>query len=102
MSFKINCTQDGVVQYPMHTHKNYEVMLYLEGTGYMCTELGNVPFESGTVVIVPPNIKHGSVSENGFKNISIEGDFERYWHFDCVKFFSDNDAQEGKTLAQFI
>lgn len=102
MDVKINCTQDGVFQYPMHTHKNYEIMLYIEGEGYMRTELGDIPFETGSIIIVPPNTKHGSVSKNGFKNISIEGDFEGYFHFDTVKHFSDNDAQEGKLLASMI
>ena len=102
MSFKINCTPNGVVQYPMHTHKNYEIMLYLDGKGYMRTEFGNIPFETGTIVIVPPNIKHGSISENGFRNISIEGDFEAYFGFDTVKSFEDNETQEGKMLAEMI
>ena len=102
MSYTINRTQDGVIQYPMHTHKNYEIMLYLDGEGYMRTELGNIPFEAGTIVIVPPNIKHGSISENGFRNISIEGDFEAYFHFDTVKSFEDNETQEGKMLAEMI
>ena len=102
MSYTINRTQDGVVQYPMHTHKKYEIMLYLDGEGYMRTELGNIPFETGTIVIVPPNIKHGSISENGFRNISIEGDFEAYFGFDTVKSFEDNETQEGKMLAEMI
>ena len=102
MSYTINHTQDGVIQYPMHTHKNYEIMLYLDGKGYMRTELGNIPFETGTIVIVPPNIKHGSTSENGFRNISIEGDFEAYFGFDTVKSFEDNETQEGKMLAEMI
>ena len=102
MNFKINCTPDGVVRYPMHAHKNYEIMLYLEGKGYMRTELGDVPFEDGTIVIIPPNIKHGSISENGFRNISIEGDFEAYLGFDTVKSFEDNETQEGKMLAEMI
>jgi AraC-like DNA-binding protein len=102
MNCQINRTQDGVVSYPMHVHKNYEIMLYLEGNGYMRTEEGDVPFRPGTVIIVPPNIKHGSTSENGFKNISVEGDFKGYWNFDSVKYFSDNEAQEGRTLAKMI
>jgi AraC-like DNA-binding protein len=77
-------------------------MLYLDGEGYMRTELGNIPFEAGTIVIVPPNIKHGSISENGFRNISIEGDFEAYFGFDTVKSFEDNETQEGKMLAEMI
>ena len=102
MNYTINRTQGGVIQYPMHTHKNYEIMLYLDGEGYMRTELGNIPFETGTIVIVPPNIKHGSISENGFRNISIEGDFEAYFRFDTVKSFEDNETQEGKMLAEMI
>ena len=102
MSYKINRTQGGVIQYPMHTHKNHEIMLYLDGKGYMRTELGNIPFEVGTIVIVPPNIKHGSTSGNGFRNISIEGDFEAYFRFDTVKSFEDNETQEGKMLAEMI
>ena len=102
MSYTINRTQDGVIQYPMHTHKNYEIMLYLDGEGYMHTEQGNVPFCPGTILIVPPNVKHGSVSQSGFKNISIEGEFDRCLHFNEVKSLSDNEFQEGKTLSEMI
>jgi AraC-like DNA-binding protein len=102
MELKINCTQDGVVRYPMHEHKNYEIMIYLEGNGYMRTELGDYKFERGSVIIVPPEVKHGSVSEKGFKNISIEGSFEGYFCFDRIKCFSDNEAREGEALARMI
>ena len=102
MSYTINCTQNGIVQYPMHTHKNYEIMMYLEGEGYMNTDRGRVPFSPGTIIIVPPNIRHGSVSQSGFKNISIEGEFDRCLHFNEVKKLVDNELQEGKTLASII
>ena len=42
----------------------------------MKTTEKNYPFEPGSVIIVPPEIRHDSVSENGFKNISIEGEFD--------------------------
>ena len=102
MIYRIACTPAGIVQYPMHTHKNYEIMLYLEGEGYMRTALGDIPFNPGTVVIVPPGVIHGSVSESGFKNISVEGEFDGYFHFDSVKSFSDNESGEGRTLATLI
>ena len=91
MKYKINMTQNGITKYPVHTHRSYEIMLYLEGRGYMHTELGDIPFSPGTVVIVPPNVSHGSVSECGFKNISVEGDFGAYLCFDTVKALEDND-----------
>ena len=102
MDYTINCTQDGVLRYPMHTHKKYEIMLYLDGEGYMNTELGHIPFSVGTIIIVPPNVKHGSVSEGGFKNISIEGDFDGCLGFDGVACLSDNELCEGRTLAEMI
>ena len=102
MSYTINCTQDGIVRYPLHTHKNYEIMLYLEGNGYMSTDSEEIPFRPGTIIIVPPNVRHGSVSEEGFKNISIEGEFDRCLHFHEVKKLSDNESQEGRTLAGII
>ena len=102
MSFKVNCTQNVVDEHPMHTHKNYEIVLYLEGQGNMRTDAENIPFEEGTIVIVPPHVKHGSISKNGLKNISIEGTFEKFWSFDTVKVFSDNEAREGTTLAKMI
>lgn len=102
MSYTVNCTQDGLIRYPMHTHKNYEIMLYLDGVGYMKTELGDYPFQRGTVIIVPPNVKHGSVSENGFKNISVEGEFERYLNLDAVTVLQDSLTQDGVTLAKLI
>ena len=102
MNYNINSTQDGIVWYPMHTHKKYEIMLYLEGEGYMDTDSGRVSFSPGTIIIVPPNIRHGSVSRSGFKNISIEGDFDRCLYFNEVISLFDNELQEGKTLAEMI
>ena len=77
-------------------------MLYLEGEGYMNTEEGSIPFSPGTIIIVPPNVRHGSVSDSGFKNISVEGEFDRCLHFGEVKVLKDNELQEGKTLALLI
>lgn len=74
--YQINLTRDDITSYPLHSHRNYEVMVYLSGKGYMKTTERNYPFEPGSVIIVPPEIRHGSVSENGFKNISIEGEFD--------------------------
>lgn len=102
MSYRISKTEDGVLRYPMHSHKRCEIMLYLEGEGYMQTDGGDVPFSKGTVIIVPPNIRHGSVSKGGFKNISVEGDFEGYLNLDYAVSFSDNASGEGAALAELI
>ena len=72
MDYKINVTPGGIREFPMHTHASYEVMLYLEGDGYMRTEKGDYRFTPGTIIIVAPGVRHGSVSKNGFKNIEMQ------------------------------
>ncbi|MBQ2967856.1 MAG: helix-turn-helix transcriptional regulator [Clostridia bacterium] len=102
MNLQINCTPDGIITYPMHRHNNYEIMFYLEGTGYLRTQSTNYPFLPGSIIIVPPGTEHGSISKNGFKNISVSGNFENTLHFkDTVTLF-DNAQNEGKLLAEML
>lgn len=100
MEYHISITEDGVTSYPMHKHTFCEIMLYLEGDGYLKTENGNIPFESETAIIVPQNIMHGSVSEKGFKNISIGGSFENLLRFDRP--VSIKTTADSKILGKLI
>ena len=100
--FQINCTQDGVKQYPFHKHNNYEIMIYLSGEGNMKTHDGNYSFSPGTIIIMPPGTEHGSASENGFKNISVMGDFGQYLFFEKPVVTYDNERHEGRLLAEII
>ena len=102
MNLQINRTNDGVVQYPLHTHSHHEIMYYIEGEGHMRTAVGDFPFRPGTVIIVPPCVEHGSASKNGFRNISILGEFERYLNFDRVIYLEDTDTHESGMLAKLI
>ena len=102
MEMQINKTPDGTREYPLHCHQAYEVMLYLEGEGYLRTENRNCPFEPGTIIIVPPGVIHGSISRDGFSNISISGDFENKFHFSDPVCWKDNARTEGKVLAQLL
>ena len=102
MKMQINCTEKGIKQYPIHKHKNYEIMLYIKGNGYLKTEYTDYPFSPGTIIIVPPNTEHGSVSKNGFFNISIEGEFGHLLYFDNPVTCFDNAEQEGLKLAELI
>ena len=102
MELQINITPDGMQEYPMHTHKTYEIMHYLEGTGYLRTAEGSIPFQPGTIIAVPPGLSHGSVSANGFRNISIGSDFEHLLCFDAPVVFTDNPEQEGTRLIRLL
>lgn len=102
MNLQINRTDDGVKNYPLHTHAFSEIMFYLEGTGCMKTEQGDFPFSSGTIIIVPKGVAHGSQSENGFKNISVCGNFYRLQDLKEVSVLSDNANNDGLFLAKTI
>ena len=98
----VSKTSPGTRVYPLHYHDNYEIMLYVEGRGNLCTENRKYPFDKGTVIIVPPRVRHGSASEKGFVNISIEGEFDRLLNFDSVISLCDNNDGDGASLAELI
>lgn len=98
----VNITYNGVTRYPKHKHSYSEIMLYLEGEGYMYCKSGNLPFSQGTIIIMPSNTLHGSVSQNGFKNISIGGDTESLLMITKPIAIKDNDIQEHRRLAEIL
>lgn len=102
MKINVNLTIPGTIKYPLHSHSFWEIMYYIEGTGHLATAGADYPFEPGTILIVPPGMLHGSVSHQGFRNISIGGSFEHLFLFDTPHSLTDNADQEGKMLAQAI
>lgn len=74
MSLSIHRTDDGVCEYPIHTHDAHEIMIYTEGKGVMRTDYGNLPFDVGTVILMPAGVSHGSCSNAPFCNVSVRGE----------------------------
>ncbi len=101
-NISVTITEPDTIKYPLHHHSKWEIMYYLQGTGHLATEKEDIPFKKGDIIIVPPKIVHGSVSENGFVNISISGDFEHLLMFESLQKLHDNEALEGGILAQLI
>ncbi len=98
----VNITDNGVTSYPKHKHSYLEIMLYVEGEGYMYCESGNLPFSQGTIIIMPKNTLHGSVSENGFKNISVGGEIESFLMIEKPIAIKDNEIREAERLAKLL
>ena len=98
----INKTALGTRKYPKHSHKQYEIMHYIRGNGVMWTENGEIPFSAGTVIVMPPNTMHGSVSEDEFVNISIESDFDDLLWLDRPTVITDVKSADGDQLAHMI
>ena len=102
MDIIINKTVEGTRAYPHHRHKRYEIMHYVKGTGEMWTERGTLPFSEGTVIIMPPDLLHGSHSEGDFVNISIEWDFGGLLATDSPTVIPSDGNAEGEQLARMI
>ena len=102
MQISVNCTNDGVITYPLHSHADYEIIYYLQGEGALKTERGDYPYKPGTIIIVPQEILHGSTSKTGFKNICVSGDFRKFLSFADPVVLQDNAAEEGKAFAEMI
>ncbi len=101
-NFFISKTSEGTKKYPLHRHPYWEVMYYLSGVGHLATQNASIPFSPGTIIIVPPKYIHGSVSRDGFVNISIGGDFGHLFMFDSIIVQQDNDALNGERLSKLI
>ena len=102
MDIKVNRTQAGITRYPMHSHKLYEIMHYTSGKGVMRTEAGDIPFSPGTIIVIPPSLRHGSVADGEFENISVESDFGGLCLFDSpVSIVCDGD-DDGAGLIEMI
>lgn len=103
MKHKIYLTGMGNnLSYPLHSHKEYEILYYLEGHGHLNTSLGKFPFSPGTIIIIPPNVLHGSVSESGFKLIAVDSDFENALSFSTPTVTRDTEARDAEALAKMI
>ena len=101
-TFSISITAPGTKKYPLHQHTDWEIMYYLNGVGSLATKNDNIPFQPGSILIVPPRTVHGSVSKDGFVNISIGGDFNHLFFFDRIVAQQDNAAKDGERLAKLI
>lgn len=100
--FSVSITEPGTKKYPLHQHSTWEVMYYLSGSGYLDTQDERVPFQPGSIIMVPPKAVHGSVSQNGFVNISIRSDFGHLFWFDKILTLHDNPSHDGERLARLI
>lgn len=75
MDVLITVTQENIKRYPIHTHRSWEFMCYIEGSGILETPEQNYPFQKGTVLLIPPGMPHGSHSEKqAFVNICVHTD----------------------------
>ena len=52
--------------FPFHAHGYWEIILNLSGVGTAWIGDDAVPFREGTILCIPPDVRHRKVSEHGF------------------------------------
>ena len=98
----VGITKPNTKKYPLHRHTCWEIMYYLSGEGHLETEGERIEFHPGSIIIVPPDILHGSVSKDGFVNISIGENFNNLFQFNEIVAVEDNASKDGERLSKLI
>lgn len=85
-----------------HKHKNFELFIYSAGTGKLHIEEQVYDAERGMIIVMPPNILHGSISHDNLQYLAIAGKSDELMNIDTPIIFKDNERGEGFSLLQMI
>jgi len=99
MSYLINLIKNET---PFHMHKNYEIIVYMEGAGVFRSEEKDILVSPGKIIIVPPGTMHHSLSGGELPRIFINGEFNHFFNLTSPTSIADNADREGSLLAKMI
>ena len=85
-----------------HQHKEYELHVYTSGNGKTNIDGKEYEVEQGMLVIMPPNIMHGSISYDNLGYYAIKGKCDELLHIDTPIIFKDSEFNDGLNLLQMI
>ena len=94
----------GIIQgfCPEHKHKCYEYLIYTEGVGIIKTDTAHIPFSPGTVIVIPPDTLHYSVSDGYYERIFITGNLDLIFNISEPTALSCVEERDGLILAKLI
>lgn len=102
MNIIIGHTNGAFQKYPPHSHDQWEIIFYTEGSGTIHLHDSDHPFRPGTAIFVPPGTAHHSTTESHYTNIYIRGDFAHLIMFTEPVIISDNEHGDGALLIRMI
>ncbi len=104
--------------YPYHSHKNWEIILCMDGVGEALIAGRVYPFQHGTIFCIPPGVPHkktaaegyndGCIFLNGFAPLTTgvtvcqddgAGSFARLFDLTCEMFLKNGPNTQGITQA---
>ena len=89
-------------KFNFHKHKDYELFIYSSGKGKINIEENVYDAEQGMIVVMPPNIMHGSISHDNLRYTAILVKSDELMHIDTPVIFKDNERGDGFSLLQMI
>lgn len=68
----VGLSRKNITYASSHTHRNYEVILNMEGSGRILIGSQALSFGPGTIHIIPPDTPHIKTSDTGFQDIYFQ------------------------------
>ncbi len=90
------------IEVKLHKHKDYEILYFSSGEGYIYIESEKYSVRKNMMVIIPPDVVHCSVSTDNLKFISVIGNINGLIHLEKCAIVTDNEQEEGYHLTQMI
>ena len=100
MRVSINLAKEA---FPPHKHKNYEIVIYMKGSGTIQAAGQTIAVCPGKIIILPPGTVHSSSNLSAdFEEIYINGDLNHGLYVTSPVVIADNPQNEGLLLAKMI
>lgn len=99
MSFLINLIKE---ESPPHKHKNYEIIVYIKGSGTFHAGNKDISVVPGKIMIIPPWAVHSLTFTDEMERIFINGEFNQIFNLTSPTVVLDNSEKEGLMLAKMI
>ena len=103
MNYISYCGNYSKEKVKLHKHnEGYEIYIYASGKGKLNIEGKTYDAEQGMIVVMPPNIPHGSLSLGNLTYLAILAKTDELMHLDTPIIFKDNESGDGFALLQMI
>jgi AraC-like DNA-binding protein len=96
----LTVTEKGCSRWPLHSHKEWEIVYYTRGTGVLRTDKGSIPFRPGCIIVIPPKYRHGSEADDTFENICIHSQWDGVFPRDKILISRDTENKDGEQMAR--
>lgn len=101
MDYHVGLTRYNNI-HPQHNHKNFEIIIYLQGTGSLWLSSEEHPVRSGMIAVIPPGISHHSAPQDSLQSIYIQGNFGHILNIERPIILNDNAEGDGIALTKMI